>query len=194
MLSAIEAVLYTAGEAGIALGDLATTLGISSAAARQQLDVYAAALAGGDRGLTLRWSDDRVYLVTKPALADTVRRYFAGPPTQGLSQAALEVLAIIAYQQPITRVEIDDVRGVQSAGALTTLASRQLVKEAGRKDAPGRPILYATTPFFLDYFGLTSLSALPPIDSVSAPSDIDLFDQTTEPDWAQGENHDATTN
>jgi segregation and condensation protein B len=86
------------------------------------------------------------------------------------------VLAIIAYQQPITRIEIDEVRGVQSSGALTTLASRQLVKEAGRKEAPGRPILYATTPLFLDYFGLKTLKDLPPLEEHQAASEIDLFD------------------
>lgn len=178
MLPAIEAVLYTAGEAGVSLADFAQLLGISTAAMRQQLAAYQEALGHADRGLVLRQSDDRYFLVTKPEFADLLKRYFAGPPTQGLSQAALEVLAIIAYQQPITRIEIDEVRGVQSSGALTTLASRQLVKEAGRKDAPGRPILYATTPFFLDYFGLEDLQALPPLAEKQQPTEVDLFAST----------------
>ncbi|WP_461213103.1 SMC-Scp complex subunit ScpB [Lacticaseibacillus sp. GG6-2] len=176
MQPVIEAVLYTAGTAGVALTDFAGILNISPAAMRQQLEAYQQTLdADSARGLMLRQSEDRYYLLTKPEHAQTLRRYFAGPPAQGLSQAALEVLAIIAYQQPLTRIEIDEVRGVQSSGALTTLASRQLIKEAGRKDAPGRPILYATTPFFLDYFGLKSLKELPPLQTQQAPEEVDLF-------------------
>ncbi|KRL43971.1 SMC-Scp complex subunit ScpB [Lacticaseibacillus manihotivorans] len=177
MQGVIEAVLYTAGTAGVELQDFAGILGISTAAMRQQLEAYQKALAeDANAGLFVRQSADRYYLLTKPEFADALRKYFAGPPAQGLSQAALEVLAIIAYQQPITRIEIDEVRGVQSSGALTTLASRQLVKEAGRKEAPGRPILYATTPLFLDYFGLKTLKDLPPLEEHQAASEIDLFD------------------
>ena len=176
MHAVIEAVLYTAGTAGVALSDFAGILNISPAAMRQQLEAYQQVLdADDERGLMLRQSEDRYYLLTKPEHAATLRRYFAGPPAQGLSQAALEVLAIIAYQQPLTRIEIDEVRGVQSSGALTTLASRQLIKEAGRKDAPGRPILYATTPFFLDYFGLKHLTDLPPLEAHDEPAEVDLF-------------------
>lgn len=182
MQPAIEAILYTAGEAGVTLSDLAQVLSISEAACRQQLEVFTQKLANDDqRGLMVRAADDRYYLLTKPEYGDTLKRYFAGPPTQALSQAALEVLAIIAYQQPITRIEIDEVRGVQSSGSLTTLASRQLIKEAGRKDAPGRPILYATTPFFLDYFGLSDLSALPPIKENQTPGEVDLFAEAAQP-------------
>ena len=177
MQPVIEAILYTAGEAGVALSDFAQLLNISPAAMRQQLATFGQGLADDtSRGLMLQSADDRYYLLTKPEYADALKQYFAGPPHTGLSNAALEVLAIIAYQQPITRLEIDDVRGVQSSGALTTLASRQLIKEAGRKDAPGRPILYATTPFFLDYFGLHTLDDLPPLDEAKAdPTEVDLF-------------------
>ena len=159
MEPALEAILYTAGESGVTLGELAGILEISESAMRQQLDAYRQRLAADDqRGLQLQQFADRYYLLTKPAYAPAIKKYFAGPPAAGLSQAALEVLAIIAYQQPITRIEIDEIRGVQSSGALTTLAARQLIKEAGRKEAPGRPILYATTQFFLDYFGLNRLA------------------------------------
>lgn len=177
MQPVIEAILYTAGEAGVALNDFAQLLNISPAAMRQQLAIFAQGLADdSSRGLMVQSADDRYFLLTKPEYAAALKQYFAGPPHAGLSNAALEVLAIIAYQQPITRLEIDEVRGVQSAGALTTLASRQLIKEAGRKDAPGRPILYATTPFFLDYFGLHTLDDLPPLDETHAdPAEVDLF-------------------
>ncbi|WP_125703278.1 SMC-Scp complex subunit ScpB [Lacticaseibacillus daqingensis] len=190
----IEAVLYTAGEAGVALETFAQLLGISPAAMRQQLATYSQALADdASRGLLVRQSDERYFLVSKPEFGETLKKYFAGPPAQGLSQAALEVLAIIAYQQPITRIEIDEVRGVQSTGALTTLAARRLVKEAGRKEAPGRPILYATTPFFLDYFGLETLDDLPVLGEAEAPAEVDLFaDFDAALDPTEGET-DATT-
>ncbi|WP_225047296.1 SMC-Scp complex subunit ScpB [Lacticaseibacillus kribbianus] len=172
----IEAILYTAGTAGVALDQFAQLLNISPAAARQQLASFGQRLADDpESGLMLQQAEDRYYLLTKPDYADVLKAYFAGPPAQGLSQAALEVLAIIAYQQPITRIAIDEVRGVQSSGALTTLASRRLVREAGRLDAPGRPILYATTDFFLAYFGLTTLDDLPALDESQAPAEVDLF-------------------
>lgn len=177
MEPALEAILYTAGESGVTLGELAGILEISESAMRQQLDAYRQRLAADDqRGLQLQQFADRYYLLTKPAYAPAIKKYFAGPPAAGLSQAALEVLAIIAYQQPITRIEIDEIRGVQSSGALTTLAARQLIKEAGRKEAPGRPILYATTQFFLDYFGLNRLADLPPLaDAPADTCEVDLF-------------------
>ena len=177
MEPALEAILYTAGESGVTLGELAGILEISESAMRQQLDAYRQRLAADDqRGLQLQQFADRYYLLTKPAYAPAIKKYFAGPPAAGLSQAALEVLAIIAYQQPITRIEIDESRGVQSSGALTTLAARQLIKEAGRKEAPGRPILYATTQFFLDYFGLNRLADLPPLaDAPADTGEVDLF-------------------
>lgn len=104
---------------------------------RQQLEAYQKALAeDANAGLFVRQSADRYYLLTKPEFADALRKYFAGPPAQGLSQAALEVLAIIAYQQPITRIEIDEVRGVQSSGALTTLLVASWSKKLAEKKPP----------------------------------------------------------
>lgn len=187
MQAEIEAVLYAAGEDGVELGSLSQILGIAPAAMRQQMDSFIARLkTDGTRGLCVRVSGERYYLLTKPELADTLKRYFQGPPATGLSQAALEVLAIIAYQQPVTRIEIDEVRGVQSSGALQTLITRQLVAEAGRLDAPGRPIMYATTPEFLDYFGLKKLDDLPELgeadDSDADDGQLDLFARSTDDD------------
>ncbi|WP_155285854.1 SMC-Scp complex subunit ScpB [Lacticaseibacillus zhaodongensis] len=179
MLGTIEAVLYAAGEDGIELGALSQVLGISSAATRQQLGEYGRTLdAAPDRGLKLRNSDERYYLVTKPEFADALKKYFQGPPATGLSQAALEVLAIIAYKQPVTRVDIDEIRGVQSSGALQTLVTRQLIEEAGRLDAPGRPIMYATSTRFLDYFGLERIDDLPQLaadQDAGVEGQMDLF-------------------
>ncbi len=169
MFAKIEAILYAAGEDGVDLVNLAQILGLSVAAARQQMAQFMARLADNtESGLCCRLAGERYYLLTKPETAAVLRQYFQGPPATGLSQAALEVLAIVAYQQPVTRIEVDQVRGVQSSGALQTLVARQLVSEAGRLDAPGRPIMYATTPEFLDYFGLKQLADLPPLPETGA--------------------------
>ena len=166
----LEAILYTAGESGVTLGELASILEISESAMRQQLEAYQQRLAADDqRGLQVQQFADRYYLLTKPAFVSAIKKYFAGPPAAGLS-----------------RIEIDEIRGVQSSGALTTLASRQLIKEAGRKEAPGRPILYATTQFFLDYFGLNQLADLPPLaDAPEDTGEVDLFTAFRDDDQSQ---------
>jgi segregation and condensation protein B len=102
-------------------------------------------------------------LRTRPEFASVVSA-FLRPAAQKLSRQALETLAIVAYEQPITQPEIDAIRGVHSDGVLKTLQERELVKEAGRKDAPGRPILYRTTDHFLKHFGLAELSELPKLE------------------------------
>ena len=118
-----------------------------------------------DRGLRLQWSGNDVQLTTAPETSDVVERFLGLEVSSRLSQAALEVLAIVAYMQPATRPEIDDIRGVNSDAALRTLLSKGLVEELGRMETPGRPILYGTTPEFLQHFGLTSVEQLPPLPS-----------------------------
>jgi segregation and condensation protein B len=162
--AALEAVLYSAGEDGMTLPDLASTLNIAVPAMREQITQWGQKLqSASDRGVYLAHFGERYKLVTKPLFADMIRNYLVDAGSRHLSQAAVEVVSIVAYQQPITRIEIDEIRGIHSAGALQTLLAHDLIAEAGRKDAPGRPILYQTTPAFLDYFGLTALSDLPPL-------------------------------
>lgn len=115
------------------------------------------------RGLRLQWSNNAVQLTTAPEASTAVERFLGLEITTRLSQAALEVLALIAYMQPITRPQIDQVRGVNSDGALRTLLSKGVIEEVGRLEAPGRPILYGTTPDFLQHFGLNALSDMPPL-------------------------------
>ena len=109
-----------------------------------------------------------------------------------LSQAALETLAIVAYKQPITRSEVDEIRGVQSAGSVQKLAARQLIEEKGRVEGPGRAILYGTTEYFMDYFGLKDLEELPDIQSMEEelleelPTDL-FFDRYQETEITEGE-------
>jgi segregation and condensation protein B len=115
------------------------------------------------RGLRLQWSSNAVQLTTAPAAGTAVERFLGLDVTTRLSQAALEVLAIVAYMQPVTRPQIDQARGVNSDSSLRNLLSQGLVEEVGRLETPGRPILYGTTPEFMQHFGLSNLSELPPL-------------------------------
>ncbi|RPI33398.1 MAG: SMC-Scp complex subunit ScpB [Chloroflexota bacterium] len=118
----------------------------------------------GPRGLRLQRHAGRVQLVTAPEAAPLVERFLGLEAASRLSRAALECLAIIAYQQPITRPEIDAIRGVNSDGVLKSLLSKGLVQEVGRAERPGRPILYSITTDFLGHFGLSSLDELPALN------------------------------
>ena len=115
------------------------------------------------RGIRMQWHMGRVQLTTAPETAPLVERFLGLDATSRLSRAALETLAIIAYQQPVTRPEIDAIRGVNSDGVLKSLLSKGLIQEAGRAERVGRPILYQTTSDFLGHFGLSSLTDLPPL-------------------------------
>ena len=121
-------------------------------------------------GLTLLEINGGYKLGTKPEVARYIELLYK-QPAQALSNAALEVLSIIAYKQPVTRGEIDFIRGVQSDRALATLVEKGLVKEVGRKEGPGRPILYATTEQFLLHFGLRSLEDMPKLEVESPEND-----------------------
>ncbi|GLG01016.1 segregation and condensation protein B [Alicyclobacillus hesperidum subsp. aegles] len=175
LLSALEAVLFAVGSDGLETRDIASILGVSPGEAeslclqlRAQLDERAA-------GIAVQQVADTWQLVTRPEYADYLKRMAQTPMQSTLSTAALEVLAVVAYKQPITRAEIDEIRGVQSDRALATLVHRQLVAEVGRQDAPGRPILYGTTSEFLRQFGLRSLDELPPLPEDLGREGVSLF-------------------
>ena len=106
----------------------------------------------------------RVQLTTAPELAPLIETFLGLDATSKLSPAALEALSVIAYQQPVTRPQVDAVRGVNSDGVMRSLLTKGLIQESGRADGPGRPILYGTTPEFLQHFGLSSLAELPSLD------------------------------
>ena len=115
-------------------------------------------------GLRLQRHQGRIQLTTAPEAASLVERFLGLDATSRLSRAALETLAMIAYQQPVTRPEIDAVRGVNSDGVLKSLLNKGLIQEAGRAERAGRPILYSTTPEFLQHFGLNTLTDLPALN------------------------------
>lgn len=125
------------------------------------------------RGLRLQWSGNDVQLTTAPTASAVIERFLGLELTTRLSQAALEVLAIIAYMQPITRPQVDQIRGVNSDGSLRTLLSKGLIEELGRQDTPGRPILYGTSPEFLQHFGLTMIEELPELQEPEDDEEID---------------------
>lgn len=192
----LESLLYVVGDDGISLDELDHLLSASRATIKRALSAFAEQLrADNQRGLVLFQFGERYKLVTKKAYAALIKRYFETPLTTNLSQASLETLAIIAYKQPITRVEIDEIRGVQSGGALQRLMLRQLIEERSRKNAPGRPILYGTSAFFMDYFGLKSMAELPPLPmpeadaSTTATTNQDLFAQFEAQLKDKEENH-----
>ena len=117
-----------------------------------------------ERGIRLQHHDGKVQITSAPEAAHIIEGLLELETTSKLSQAALETLSIVAYQQPITRPKIDSIRGVNSDGVLRTLLSKGLIDDVGRADGPGRPILYSTTTEFLKYFGLASYQELPPLE------------------------------
>ena len=157
----LESILFVAS-GPVSTARLGTVLDLSPAVVRSLL--FEMEEEYKTRGLRLQWIGQNVQLTTAPEASEIVERFLGLEVTTRLSQAALEVLAIIAYLQPITRPSIDSIRGVNSDGALRTLLSKGLIEEQGRMDTPGRPILYGTTPEFLQHFGLSIIDQLPPLD------------------------------
>ncbi|MCX6035946.1 MAG: SMC-Scp complex subunit ScpB [Chloroflexi bacterium] len=159
--AALEALLFVSAEP-VAPSQLATVLELSTSAVEQGLKELDGELQS--RGLRLQRHGGRIQLTTAPEMAETVERFLGLEATSRLSRAALETLAIVAYQQPVTRPQIEGVRGVSSDGVMKSLLGKGLVQEVGRTEGPGRPILYGTAPDFLQHFGLNSLMDLPPLN------------------------------
>ncbi|MGI6487970.1 MAG: SMC-Scp complex subunit ScpB [Syntrophothermaceae bacterium] len=157
--AAIEAVLFTRAEP-IDIEELSRALGVSVQDTREILQELISEYNRSEHGIQVVESDAGYTMCTKPEYFRYVNNTNRSV-TRRLSQAALETLAIVAYQQPVTRPEIEAIRGVRVEGVLNMLVDRGLVAEAGRKDVPGRPLLYVTTAEFLRIFGITSLDDLP---------------------------------
>ena len=177
-LSKIEALLFVAGEDGLSLRQLATLLDIPVTALLQQLEKMAQKYERDDNSaLSLLESSKTYKLVTKKDYADLLRQYSKTPINQSLSRASLEVLSIIAYKQPITRIEVDNIRGVNSSSAISKLQAFDLIQEAGKKEVLGRPNLYVTSDYFLVYMGINSLEELPDASSIELKDEeFTLFD------------------
>lgn len=176
--SKIEALLFVAGDDGLTLKQLQFLTEADDDELHAGIKELETRYSKSVSGICLKELAGVFQLVTKQEVAETIQKLVENPTVQALSQASLEVLAIIAYKQPITRVEVEDLRGVKSEKALHTLAAKGLVQETGRVEGTGRAILYGTTKEFLNYFGLKNLDELPalPEEAASdADDDADLF-------------------
>lgn len=158
----IEAILFVAGEA-VSLKDLSNSLKISEKALKKELNEISSEYDYEQRGFMLKRFGDKVQLATRPLYAGDIVRLLQPVQQQSLSQAAMETLAVVAYKQPVTRAEVEQIRGVKCDYSLQSLMIKGMIQEAGRKDTIGRPILYATTDIFLSHFGISSLDDLPPL-------------------------------
>lgn len=176
-LAMIEAILFVAGDDGLTLEEL-------SKITDKPLDTMAVLIEDlairyhndEESGILLIETANKFQIVTKKEYAGAIKRYAQSPFSQTLSRPLLETLAIIAYRQPVTRIEIEDIRGVQVTSNLQKLKTRQLIEEVGRLDKPGKPLLYGTTSYFLDYFGINSIDELPELANIDNDEEIsDLF-------------------
>lgn len=178
-VAAIESLLFVAGNEGLTVTELQNILQETQQNVTQAIaQLKTRYEQQEDSGLTLVSFADKYQIVTKGAYVDYVKQYAISPFATKLSQASLETLAIIAYKQPLTRAQIDAIRGVQSSGAIQKLLLRDLIESKGREESPGRPILYGTTDYFMNYFGLETLAQLPDISEIEqvSPSELeDLF-------------------
>ena len=158
----IEAILFVAGEP-VAVGEIAAALGLSELETMHAVEEMQRDFDASQRGITVRRYGDHLRMETRPEYAPYVERLLQPVQKQSLSQTAMETLAVIAYRQPTTKGEVEHVRGVKCDYSIQSLLNKGLIKEVGRKEALGRPILYATTDRFLEHFGISDIRGLPPL-------------------------------
>lgn len=162
----LEGLLFVVGEDGLTIEQIEDVLNIDEEAAKNLIRELKHDYEDESRGLRIDFLGNRFKITTKFEHKEYYQKLIENPETNFLSQAALETLAIIAYNEPITRIQVDTLRGVGSTSIIRKLVAKGFIKEAGRSDVPGRPILYETTHEFLDYFGLASIEDLPDIDKI----------------------------
>lgn len=161
--SIIESLLFVSGEA-LHIKELSDFIECSQEYTLGLLEELKEKYEKDDRGIILISTNEKYMLATKSENSHYVQKLLKTNSRQSLSKAALETLAIIVYRQPITRIEIDEIRGVKSDKAIQTLQERTLIKESGKKKVPGRPLMYVTTEEFLRYFGLENLNQMPSLE------------------------------
>jgi len=161
-----EGLLFVVGEDGLTLAQLMDILEIEKEEAMSILSNLKAKYEEEISGIRLNFLGNTFKLTTKKEHKEYYQKLIENPESNALSQAALETLAIIAYNEPITRTQVDEIRGVNSGQVMRKLVAKNFIKEVGRSDAAGRPILYKTTSDFLDYFGLATIEELPKIEEL----------------------------
>ena len=173
----VEGILCGVGDDGVTLKELQDILGIDIEEIKKIIIELKHDYESSERGIRLSIIGDAFKLTTKKEHKEYYQKLLVNEDSNTLSVQALETLAIIAYNEPITRIRIDEIRGVATAPMIRKLVAKGLIKEAGKSNLPGRPILYKTTNEFLDYFNIENLNDLPKIDEyVNSHDEIDLYD------------------
>ncbi len=176
MEAVIEGLLYVQGDLGLTIKQVMDVLDVSEDEAKRLIFNLKNSYEKENRGLRIKYLANTFKLTTKEEHKDYYQKLLENPKTHTLSQGALETLAIIAYNEPITRLDIDKLRGVDSSYIIRRLLAKGLIKENGKADLPGKPILYKTTDDFLDYFGLSTIKDLPKIEMLEEmEEEKDLF-------------------
>ena len=179
MKGVLEGLLYVQGDLGLTIEQVSEILEITPDEAKELVLSLKQDYIDQDRGLRINYLGNSFKLTTKEEHKEYFKKLLTTSRNNTLSNQALETLAIIAYNEPLTRIDVDDIRGVDSTYVMRRLLAKGLIKECGRKDIPGHPILYKTTDEFLDYFGLSSKEDLPKIDILEEDNeDKDLFKST----------------
>ncbi|MCD8501920.1 MAG: SMC-Scp complex subunit ScpB [Bacillaceae bacterium] len=176
MKAIIEGLLFISGEEGISEKQIVEVLQIERIWVKDLIIELIEEYSKNNRGMQIVELAGVYQLTTKQEHAVYFKRLIESPSSATLSQAALEALAIVAYKQPITRIEIEEIRGVKSERPIQTLMAKQMIKEVGRAEGPGRAILYGTTRSFLDHFGLKSLKELPDLPEPKEGNEIEEAD------------------
>lgn len=186
---ALEGILFVVGDEGITLKRICEIMNLSIEEAKGLLKELKSTYESDDRGIRISYLGDAFKLTTKQEHQEYYKKLVESPESHLLSPSALEVLAIVAYNQPLTRAEIDEMRGVSSVHMIRRLVAKGMLKEAGKSTMPGRPNLYRTTSDFLDYFGLATLDDLPTIDmsQYSDDTERDLFTSIYKEDEKENE-------
>ncbi len=178
-LAVLEGLLFVVGEDGLTINQIMDILEISNDEAKQLISELKEKYDAVTSGIRINFLGNTFKLTTKNEHRSYYQKLIENPDSNVLSQAALETLAIIAYNQPVTRLDVDDIRGVSSSQMIRKLVAKGFIKEAGRSDSLGRPILYKTTSEFLDYFGLATIDDLPKMEQFmennTEVSDTDLY-------------------
>ena len=172
----LEGLLFVVGEDGLTLDQIEEVLELKEEEVKEVVNELKHSYESEDRGLRIDFLGNRLKLTTKFEHRKYYQKLLENPKNNVLSNSALETLAIIAYNEPITRVGIDELRGIDSSYVVRRLLAKGLIKECGKSDLPGKPILYKTTDDFLDYFGLSSINDLPKLEELEEDDgDKDLF-------------------
>ena len=178
-IAILEGLLFVVGEDGLTINQIMDILDITNDEAKELISELKEKYESANSGIRINFLGNTFKLTTKKEHREYYQKLIENPESSVLSQAALETLAIIAYNQPITRIDVDEIRGVSSSQIMRKLVAKGLIKEVGRSEAIGRPILYQTTSEFLDYFGLATIDDLPNIEQFvennTEISDTDLY-------------------